>query len=367
MLLAPLLLLSLQDPLPPPEPPTPNGVRIGDLSEVRGLRGNALYGTGLVIGLDGTGDNARATRRALANFLEKHWIEVDPQDLVDGSVALVAVTATLGPFDREGKRIDVSVSTLGGASSLFGGTLLFTPLHGPDGNVYAVAQGPVAVGGHLAQGAAASVSRNHPTSGIVPLGATVEQDLEVRFLGEDGSFHLMLREPGFELTRRVMERLNREEPGIASAVDGGGVRVLVPDLLRRNGVVEFVARLTDLRVTPPTIARVVVNERTGTIVAGESVRISKVAIAHGNLTVTVAESPQVSQPAPLAQGQTTVVPRTAVEVEESGPSLAVVEGGATIGELSAALNALGATPRDLITIFEALRRAGALHADLEVL
>jgi flagellar P-ring protein precursor FlgI len=361
------LFLSLLAPLPQETLPSNGSVRIGDLSDVRGLRPNALYGMGLVIGLDGTGDNARATRRALANFLEQNWIEVDPQDLVDGSVALVAVTATLGPFDREGKRIDVSVSSLAGASSLFGGTLLFTPLHGPDGTVYAVAQGPVAVGGHLAQGAAASVSRNHPTSGIVPLGATIEQEIDVRFVEEDGSFHLLLREPSFELARRVQERINRDEPGLAIATDAGSVRVVVPELLRRNGIVEFVARLADLRVTPAPIARVVVNERTGTIVAGESVRISKVAIAHGNLTVTVAESPEVSQPAPLSGGQTVTVPRTELTTEEEGRSLTVVEGGATIGDLAAALNALGATPRDLITIFEALRRAGALHADLEVL
>ncbi len=343
-------------------------VRIGDVAEVKGMRGNALWGTGLVVGLNKTGDTARATRQALANLLEKQNLNLSVQDLKEGSAALVSVTATLPPFARAGDRVDVVVSTTGDAKSLFGGTLLFTPLAGADGVVYAVAQGPVTIGGFQAEGAASSVSQNHPTVGLVSGGATLEEDLAASFVADDNSFEFRLHDPDFETARRMAEALNAEQPGSARTLDPSMVRVAIPENIGSHRYVEFVAQLSAVRFTPQERARIVVNEKTGTIVAGQGVRISTVAIAHGNLTVTVAESPQVSQPLPESFGVTTTVPRTDLNATvESGRGVSVLQSTATIGELATALNALGATPRDLITILQMLRQAGALHADLEVL
>lgn len=376
----PGILLALLLPLQAPDPAadltpmasmaptlTAQSVRIGDLTDVRGIRTNALVGTGLVVGLNNTGDSARATRQALANLLEKYRLNITLQDIKDGSAALVIVTATLPPFAREGDRIDVKVSATGGAKSLFGGMLLFTPLAGADGQVYAVAQGPVAIGGFTASGAASSISQNHPTVGQIAGGATIEEDLDTHFTAEDGSVELRLRNADFTTAGRIADEINRAWPGIALSLDPSMVRVMPPNLMPRRRMVEFVAEVLEKRVEPHVRARVVINEKTGTIVAGQDVRISRVAIAHGNLTVTVAESPQVSQPNPLSNGTTEVVPRTDLNATvDSGNGVSIVPATSTIGELAAALNALGATPRDLITILQSLRQAGALHAELEV-
>ena len=369
MLVALTLTALLQTPAtatPAPARPA-RAVRLADITDVKGVRENALWGTGLVVGLNDTGDAALATRQALRNLLEKQNLNLTVQDLQDGSAALVMVTATLPPFSREGDRIDVRVAATGGAESLFGGTLLFTPLTGADGEVYAVAQGPVNVGGFTAQGSAASVTQNHPTVGTVSGGATIEVDVLSSFLNDDDSFELRLRDPDFVTASRIVESINTRYSDIARSDNPSMVRVQVPETVSRRGRVAFVAELTALTVRPNVRARVLVNEKTGTIVAGDGVTIDTVAIAHGNLTVTVAESPLVSQPYPDSLGVTTTVNRTDLQTaEDSGGGIAVIAGTTTIGELAAALNALGATPRDLITILQNLRDAGALHAELEV-
>lgn len=364
-------LALVQSPAAAPNPSdsiAPAGtVRIGDIADVKGMRTNALFGTGLVVGLNGTGDSAQATRKALANLLNKNRLNITMQELKDGSAALVMVTATLPPFAREGDPLDVKVSTTGGAKSLFGGQLLLTPLYGPDGAVYAVAQGPVAIGGFQASGAASSVTQNHPTVGTISGGATIEEDVDTRFMTTDGVVELRLRNPDFTTAGRVVEAINAIHMGAASALDPASVRVNPPPHIPRRDMVGFVSSLLAAYVSPHQRARILVNEKTGTIVAGSQVRISSVAIAHGNLTVTIAESPEVSQPAPLSNGVTTVVPRTDVSAEVStGNGVSILPSTATIGELASALNALGATPRDLITILQNLEQQGALHAHLEV-
>ncbi len=367
--MAPILLLSLlfqASALAPAAPARP-AVRIGDVADVKGMRTNALLGTGLVVGLNGTGDSARATRQALQNLLQKQSLNIAAGDLKDGSAALVIVTAVLPPFAREGDRIDVSIAVTGGAKSLFGGTLLFTPLAGADGNVYAVAQGPVAIGGFQAAGAASSVTQNHPTVGTIVGGATIEADLDSRFVSDDRTFDFRLRRPEFETARRITDALNESRPGIAKTLDPSMVRVTIPPDVERSQFVALVAELSSIPVEPFVRAVIIINEKTGTIIAGDGVRISMVAIAHGNLTVTVAESPVVSQPAPFSSGTTTTVPRTELDATvDAGNGVSIVSDTTTLQDLAAALNALGTTPRDLITILQMMKQVGALHADLEV-
>jgi flagellar P-ring protein FlgI len=345
--------------------PLPGQARIGDVTHIKGMRDNDLFGTGIVVGLNDTGDSAKVTRRALANLLAKHAIDTSIQDVKDGAAALVMVTAKLPPFAKEGDRIDVTVSVLGDAESLFGGVLLFTPLTGADGTVWATAQGPLTVGGFTASGSAASVSQNHPTVATIRNGAIVEEELPARIV-EDGVLELRLADPDFETARRIVEVINAMAHDAASSTDPAAVRIKFPQEINekeRNG---FIARLQDLVVRPHSRARVIVNERSGTIVAGEHVRIGRCAIAHGNLTVTISEAPSVSQPAPFSAGETTVVPRTDITTDTEQNGLSVMPETTTIGELATALNALGAAPRDLIAILQALATAGSLHAELEV-
>jgi flagellar P-ring protein precursor FlgI len=358
---APLLPLAI----PSDSPAGPGVSRIGDVCHVRGMRENDLFGTGVVVGLNGTGDSAKATRQALVNLLAKQSIDVSLQDLKDGAASLVMVTAKLPAFAREGDRIDVTISALGDAESLFGGTLLFTPLMGADGGVWATAQGAITIGGFSAAGQASKISQNHPTVATIHGGAVVEEELPARFV-EDGAFELRLLDPDFETARRIVESIEAVAPGLASTTDPSAVRVRLPEDLAERQQVAFVATVTQLNVRPHSKARVIVNERTGTIVAGDRVRIGRCAIAHGNLTVTISESPAVSQPAPFSGGNTTVVPRTDVQATVDGNGLSVLPETTTIGELAAALNALGATPRDMVTILQSLSAAGALHAELEV-
>ncbi|MFH0945860.1 MAG: flagellar basal body P-ring protein FlgI [Planctomycetota bacterium] len=342
-------------------------VRVGDVAQVKGMRTNALWGTGLIVGLNGTGDTAKATRQALANLLEKYNLNIAVGDLQDGNAALVSVTSTLPPFGREGDRVDVVVSATGGAKSLFGGTLLFTPLSAVDGVVYAVAQGPVTVGGFAASGTASSVSQNHPTVGVITAGASLEEDVPSRFVSDDRIVEFRLDRPDFESARRIAEALNAYQSDIARTLNPSMVQVSIPDNVGRDRWVGYVADLSELRFYPHQKALVIVNEKTGTIVAGQEVRISRVAIVHGNLTVTVAESPQVSQPLPESYGVTTIVPRTDLNTSvESGNEVLILPTTASIAELASALNALGATPRDLISILQMLKESGSLHAELEV-
>ncbi|ACI97657.1 flagellar basal body P-ring protein FlgI [Rhodospirillum centenum] len=346
-------------------------MRIKDLVEVEGVRSNQLIGYGLVVGLDGTGDrlqNSPFTQQSLEGMLERMGVNITGLNVKTRNVAAVMVTAELPPFARQGSRLDVSISTMGDATSLLGGSLLATPLIGADGSVYAVAQGSVAVGGFSARGEAASVTKGVPTAGRIPNGGIVEREVEFA-LNDLARVRLTLRNPDFSTATRIAQAVNRQLGAYsARATDPTTVELTVPGAYAGN-VADLISRVETLPVTPDQPARVVIDEQSGTIVMGDSVRISTVAIAQGNLTVRVTETPQVSQPGPFAQqGQTVVVPRTDIEVEDgSGNRLNIVQGSVSLRELVDGLNRLGAGPRDIISILQAIKAAGALHADLEVL
>jgi flagellar P-ring protein precursor FlgI len=344
-------------------------VRLKDLMEVEGVRGNYLVGYGVVVGLKGTGDGdqTKFTVQSIVNMLEKFGVRVPKEQVKLKNAAAVMVTAYLPPNVKPGQRIDVQVSAIGDAKSLQGGTLLLTPLIGPDGQVYAVAQGPVSIGGFAAGGAGAQVAVNHPTVGRVPNGAIVEREVPAGDLNSLDRLTLSLRTADFTTAQRVAEALNQYLRGnYAKAVDMKTIELEVPKNYRGR-VVPLLAEIGNLEVRPDIPARVVIDERTGTVVIGENVRISKVAVAHGNLSVEVRETPQVVQPFPFGQGETVVVPRTEVKAKEEKARIVVLEEGATLGELVRALNAVGATARELIAVLQAIKEAGALHAELVIM
>ena len=347
------------------------GVRIKDVVNIEGVRDNMLIGYGLVVGLKGTGDsltNAPFTEQSIKSMLERLGVNIRDQDLKTKNVAAVMVTATLPPFASQGTRIDVTVSAMGDAKDLTGGTLLVTPLLGADGEVYAVGQGQVAVGGFEASGAAESVSKGVPTSARIANGAIVEREINFS-LADMETIRLSLRNPDFTTAQRIAEAINDAiAPGTARATDPTGVVVTPPPSLRGQ-TVAFMTRVESLRVTPDQAARVVIDEQSGVIVMGADVRISRVAIAQGNLTVKITERPAVSQPAPFSEnGETVVVPNTEVQVDEgSDKKLGILAESPTLQELVSGLNALGIGPRDMITILQSIKAAGALQADLEVL
>jgi flagellar P-ring protein precursor FlgI len=343
-------------------------VRIKDIADVEGIRQNQLVGYGLVVGLNGTGDkldNAVFTRQSLIGMLERLGVNTRDQasTLKTKNVAAVMVTAELPAFARTGSRIDVSISALGDATNLTGGTLLVTPLLAADGEVYAVAQGPMTTGAIAAKGAASSVTRNIPTAGSIVNGATVER--EVAFaLSSRSQVRLGLRNPDLTTARRMADAVNRAlGSGVARASDP---RTVALDLGGRD-VIDALARVEDLRVEPDNAAVVVIDEASGTIVMGANVRVSTVAIAQGNLTIRVTETPQVSQPGPLSNGQTAVVPRTNIQVDDGADKkLGILSANVTLRDLVASLNALGVGPRDMISILQSIKAAGALQADLVV-
>lgn len=343
--------------------------RIKDIADIQGVRGNPLWGYGLVVGLNGTGDDSEVSRRAMANILRRSGLVLSPKDLNSKNIASVMVTAELKPFARKGSRMDITVSTIGNANSLQGGTLLMTPLAGADGEVYAVSQGALSVGGFSAGGKSASVAKNHVTVGRLPNGATVERE-ELATFAENGIVTWTLRNPDFATADRMAQAINKAFPNAARALDAGTVRVLLP--VRHGGSPQEITAaihrigMLDVQVDQPAV--VVVNERTGTIVVGQNVTISLVAISHGSLSIIKQEKESVSQPAPLSRlGTTEKVNRTEIDVHEEGGSLQVVKRSLSVAELARALNALGLTPRDLVSIFEALKEAGALHASLKVI
>lgn len=344
--------------------------RIKDIADFEGVRDNQLIGYGLVVGLDGTGDNldkAIFTRESLIGMLERLGVNARDADLDTKNVAAVMVTAVLPPFARQGTRIDVQISALGNAKSLLGGTLLVTPLMGADGEVYAVAQGPVAVGGFSARGQAESITKGVPTSGRIANGAIVEREVDFR-MASMRSVNVALRNPDLTTARRIADAINRViGPGTAQSLDPGTVRVDLPASYPNN-MVALLTEIEQLPVEPDQVARVVIDEQSGVIVMGDDVRISTVAIAQGNLTIRITETPQVSQPGPFADtGTTAVVPRTEIEVdEEADRKLAVLPAGVSLQELVDGLNALGVGPRDMISILQAIKTAGALQADIEV-
>jgi flagellar P-ring protein precursor FlgI len=343
-------------------------VRIKDISDVDGVRSNQLVGYGLVVGLNGTGDkldNAIFTRQSLVGMLERLGVNTRDQEtkLKTKNVAAVMVTASLPPFARSGTRIDVAVSALGDATDLTGGTLLVTPLMGADGEVYGVAQGALVTGAISAKGAAQSVTQNVPTTARIANGATVEREIPFR-LGSQSIVHLSLRNPDLTTAGRIAGAINRALGGGVARADDP--RTVTLDLAGRD-VVQSLARIEDLRVEPDSPAIVVIDEASGTIVMGANVRISTVAIAQGNLTIRVTETPQVSQPGPLSNGTTRTVPRTNIQIDNQGDrKLGILPAGTTLRDLVAGLNALGVGPRDMISILQTIKAAGALQADLRV-
>jgi flagellar P-ring protein FlgI len=347
--------------------PTLAQVRIKDISDVEGIRENQLIGYGLVVGLNNTGDkldNAVFTRESLIGMLERLGVNTRDQvaKLSTKNIAAVMVTADLPAFARSGSRIDVAVSALGDATNLTGGTLLVTPMLAADGEVYGVAQGALATGAIAARGAASSVTRGVPTSARIANGATVEREV-VYHLDKTNALRLGLRNPDLTTARRIATAINHAVGPVAKATDP---RTVALDFGNRDPI-ETLAALEDLRVEPDSPAIVVIEESSGTVVMGANVRISTVAIAQGNLTIRVTETPEVSQPAPLSNGTTVVVPRTQVQVDDQHDrKLGILPGSVTLRDLVASLNALGVGPRDLISILQMIKAAGALQADLEV-
>lgn len=346
-----------------------SAARIKDIADVEGVRGNQLFGYGVVIGLNGTGDGnmSQFTTRSISNLLQRLGIQVRPQDVRTKNVASVIVTATLPAFVRPGTKIDVTLSSMGDAKSLSGGTLLFTPLKAADGNVYAVSQGPVSVGGFSVQGGGDTAQRNHPTVGTISSGAIVERSIPFD-LFQSGRVRIVLREPDFTTMTHVVSGINASlgRP-IAQAMDSGVVEVAIPEDVKGDPI-NFVSQVENVQIETDIGARVVVNERSGTVIMGENVRIDKVALAHGNLSIAIRSETAVSQPQGFApQGQTAAVTNTDVTVGEENRALSLLGGDVTLADVVAALNALGASPRDLISIFVALKKAGALKADLIIM
>jgi flagellar P-ring protein precursor FlgI len=342
--------------------------RIKDLTQLDGGRDNQLVGYGLIVGLAGDGDsNALSTLRSVSNTLSRYGISVDSTQIKAKNVAAVMVTADIGAFLKPGSRIDVTVASMGDAKTLQGGVLLQTPLLGADGRVYAVAQGPVAIGGFLGGTGGpggATVQKNHPTVGSISNGAIVEREIDSPYL-HDGQIALQLRNPDFTSASRLASAVNSVWPGTASPRDAATIDVRVPAAFQGREVA-FIANLGQLDVMPDTEARVVINERTGTIVATSTVRISQVAISHGSLTITVTSNVGVSQPNPFGGGQTMAVPSTQTAVNEVKGGFSIVSETTTIDRLAAALNALGVSTREMMAIFQTLKRSGALQAELVI-
>ncbi|NTW34612.1 MAG: flagellar basal body P-ring protein FlgI [Syntrophobacteraceae bacterium] len=343
--------------------------RLKDIASFRGTATNPLIGYGLVVGLNGTGDKDKTifTVSTLANLLDNIGIHVDPALVKVKNVAAVMVTAKLPPFARVGTKIDVQVSSVGDAKSLEGGTLLMTPLKGPDGRAYAVVQGPISTGGFSAGGQSGStVQKNHPTVGYISGGGTVEQEISIQY-SDLSNVDLVLKTPDFTTANKVAAGVNAVLNGqYAKAVDAASIKLQIPEGYG-DRMVEMFSQLENMEVQPDVVAKVIINERTGTIVMGEHVRISPVAVAHGSLTVQVSENANVSQPLPFSKGETVVTPESKVEVQEGKGALAVIGGGVTIGQVVQGINAIGATPRDLINILQAIKAAGALQAELEII
>jgi flagellar P-ring protein precursor FlgI len=339
-----------------------------DLTDVAGARDNQLMGFGIVTGLSGTGDDITVpfAQQAVLSMLRRMGMQVDPAQFRLRNVAAVTVTATLPPFARPGTRVDVTVSSVGNARSLSGGVLVQTLLKGADQRTYAVAQGNLVVGGFDAHGlSGTTVKSGSSTAGRIPEGGLVEREVQASIV-TDGALRLELRNPGFTVASRIADALNKKFDGSASAPDGGAIIVKVPKEYETH-VVDFVAALEEIEVTPVRRARVVINERTGTIVAGGDVRLSPAAVVHGSLTIVVKETPQVSQPTgAFTRGTTVVTPRTEIETSEGNHSMVYVPAAPTLSDVAQALSTLGLSPREMASVLQALRGAGALEAEVTV-
>jgi len=347
------------------------GIRIKDLGRVDGVRDNVIVGYGIVTGLAGTGDSqrSRATFQSVANILRDFGVVVDPKQLSTRNAAAVRVTATLPAFARAGDKIDVNVASMGDARSLLGGTLLMSALYGPDKNIYALAQGPLSVGGFKFDMNGNVVQKNHPTAGVIPEGATVERSVPTRILNENGEIALVLFNPDYTTASRMASAVNSGFGSpIAQAIDAGRIRI-APSEDARTNLVDFVARVENVSIEPDQRAKVVVNERTGTVVAGGDVRLSQVSVTHGNLRVSIVTDYLVSQPEgvlvePGAGVRTRVVPQTRIDVSEDKGGSISMPAGTTVSNLVIALNQIKTNPRDIITILQSIKRSGALHAEL---
>ncbi len=345
--------------------------RIKDIVDFEGVRENMLVGYGLVVGLNGTGDslnNSPFTKQSLIAMLERLGVNVRDQSLNTGNVAAVMVTATLPPFTNQGARIDISVSALGDAKSLQGGTLLVTPLLAADGQVYAVAQGPMVISGFTASGDAAKITQNIPTTGRIPSGAIVEREIDFKLADLD-QVRLALRNPDFTTARRIARAINGYLSDTVAAAENGGSVVIQRPITYPGTIVDLITDIEALPIQPDQAARVVIDENSGVIVIGQDVRISIAAIAQGNLTIKISETPQVSQPSPFSEvGNTEVVPRTDVSVNTGADvRLGLLETGVTLQELVTGLNRLGVGPRDVISILQALKASGALQAEIQTM
>ncbi|MEO5377471.1 MAG: flagellar basal body P-ring protein FlgI [Magnetococcus sp. DMHC-6] len=349
-------------------PPTlGEAARLKDVVNIEGVRDNPLTGFGLVVGLNGTGDSGAAfTTQSIKMMLERMGISADDKIKVK-NVASVMVTATLPPFARQGGHLDVVLSSLGDAKSLQGGTLILTPMKGADGRIYAVAQGPLSIGGFAAEGnSGSSVQKNHPTVARIAGGAIVEREIPFE-LNDENNLQISLKNPDFSTANRMVTVINDQmgKP-VATARDSGTIQIKVPEEYLGK-VVSFVSRLENLQVEQDQPAKIVVNERTGTIVMGENVHVSTVALSHGNLTIKISERPQISQPNSFSGGTTATTPNSRVNATEEEAKLIEMQEGVTLGELVQGLNSVGVTPRDLIAILQAIKASGALQAELEIL
>jgi len=370
--------------------PAAGAARIKDIASIQGIRSNQLFGYGLVSGLNGTGDKGGTgfTIQGLANMLEKMGVHVNAADIKVNNVAAVMLSASLPPFARIGQRIDVTLSSIGDAKSLQGGTLLMAPLTGVDGKIYALAQGAIAVGGYSSGGGAGGgVTKNHPTVARISGGASVEREIPLT-LDPKKEMTIILTNPDFNTATRVTRAIAAQfGEGFVTPIDSGTLKLKVPESYK-DRIVGMIATIGNLEVMPDSVAKVIVNEKTGTVVIGENVRISKVAVAHGNLSIEIKETRNVSQPAPFGTtqrgpgaqaptaldgvvvasgGATVVTPETDVDVAEEDNQLMLIPHAKTVGDLVRALNAIGVTPRDLITILQSMKAAGALHAQLEII
>ena len=342
--------------------------RIKDIAKIQGVRSNQLMGYGLVVGLNGTGDSSSKsieTIQSIANMLKSYGVVVSQSTLKSDNTAAVMVTATLPPFVREGDTIDVTVSSIGDADSIQGGTLLQTPLRAGNGTVYAVAQGAVSTGGFMAGRGSNTATKNFPTVGTTPNGAIVERTVEDE-IGSDGKISLSLAQPDFTTASRIASAVNSQYGGVAKAANPGRIDINVPAYYRNN-VVSFVASIEDLPIMPDNSAKIVVNERTGTIVMGGDVSVDEIAITQGGLSIKIKKNTDVSQPGPFSYGTTITTSNANVKVKEEQGNTIVLPATANISDIVGALNAVGATPRDTISILQAMKAAGALHAELQII
>ena len=343
--------------------------RIKDVAKVQGVRSNQLMGYGLVVGLNGTGDSDKTlqTLQSVVNMLREYGVSITKDNLKPKNIAAVMVTATLPPFVREGDNIDITVSSMGDAKSIAGGTLLQTPLRAANGTVYAVGQGPVATGGFSSgSGSGGSQQKNFPTVGTTPGGAIVEKSVEGDDIGANGTIALSLNKADFTTAARVAQAINAQYGAIARAANPGRIDISVPAYYRSN-IVAFVAGLEDLPVTPDNIAKVVVNERTGTIVMGGNIAVDEIAITQGGISISITKDQSINQPPPFSPGTTVVTDNANVDAKEQKASSIVLPATANVGDVVGALNSVGATAQNIISILQAMKASGALHAELEII